>query len=179
MRAKSLQSCLTLCNPMYCSLPDSSIHGIFQARILEWGAVSFSRRPSQPRDWTRVSRIVGRRFTIWAIREAPQNKRIGRAYTVTTHRKKARVLMLISDKADFRTQKNIRRGTLYKGKGSWRQGFVQGHITIPYIYAPNNRTSKSMKETWKSHKHRHIQSYFQQCYRNVSSRDAVRQSSGW
>ena len=40
--AKSLQSCLTLCNPMYCSPPDSSIHGIFQARVLEWGASAFS-----------------------------------------------------------------------------------------------------------------------------------------
>ena len=52
------QSCLTLCNPMDYSLPGSSIHGIFQARILEWVAISFSRRSSQPRDWTRVSRIV-------------------------------------------------------------------------------------------------------------------------
>ena len=49
------------------SLPGCSIRGIFQARILEWVAISFSRRSSQPRDWTGVSRIVGRRFTIWAI----------------------------------------------------------------------------------------------------------------
>ena len=57
------QSCLTLCDPMDCS-PGSSIHGIFQARILEWVAISFSRRSSQPRDWTPVSRIVGRCFTV-------------------------------------------------------------------------------------------------------------------
>ena len=44
------QSCPTLCDPMDCSLPGSSIHGIFQARVLEWVAVSFSRRSSQPRD---------------------------------------------------------------------------------------------------------------------------------
>ena len=49
--------------------PGSSIHGIFQARILEWGAISFSRRFSWPRDWTRVSHIVGRCFTAWATRE--------------------------------------------------------------------------------------------------------------
>ena len=42
--AKSLQSCLTLCDPMDCSLPGSSIHGIFQARVLEWGAIAFSAR---------------------------------------------------------------------------------------------------------------------------------------
>ena len=58
------QSCLTLCNSMDCSLPGSSVHGIFQARILEWVAISLSRRSSQPRDWTLVSHIVGRRFTM-------------------------------------------------------------------------------------------------------------------
>ena len=47
------QSCLTLCDPMNCSPPGSSILGIFQARILEWVAISFSRRSSQPRDQTR------------------------------------------------------------------------------------------------------------------------------
>ena len=41
--AKSLQSCLTPCDPMDCSLPGSSIHGIFQARVLEWGAIAFSK----------------------------------------------------------------------------------------------------------------------------------------
>ena len=51
------------------SLPGSTVHGIFQARILEWVAISFSRRSSWPRDWTQVSRIVGRHFTIWATRE--------------------------------------------------------------------------------------------------------------
>ena len=124
------QSCPTLCNPMDCSPPGSSVHGIlqarilewvaissfrgsapylavlpfiaslatskvkvkslspvwlfatswtvayqllrpwdFQARILEWTAISFSRRSSRPRDWTRVSRIIGRRFTVWATRD--------------------------------------------------------------------------------------------------------------
>ena len=54
---------------MNCSLPRSSIHGIFQARVLEWVAISFSRGSSWPRDWTLVSCIVGRCFTIWATRE--------------------------------------------------------------------------------------------------------------
>ena len=40
--AKSLQSCPTLCDPMDCSLPGSSVHGVFQARVLEWGAIAFS-----------------------------------------------------------------------------------------------------------------------------------------
>ena len=55
---------------MDCSLPGSSIHGIFQAIVLEWVAISFSRRSSRPRDWTQVSRVVGRRFTVWAAKEA-------------------------------------------------------------------------------------------------------------
>ena len=63
------QSCPTLCDPMDCSLPGSSVHGIFWARTLEWVAISFSRRSSRPRDWTQVSHIVGRHFTIWATRE--------------------------------------------------------------------------------------------------------------
>ena len=63
------QLCPALWDPMDCSLPGSSILGIFQARILEWVAISFSRRSSQPRDWTQVSCTVGRCFTIWATSE--------------------------------------------------------------------------------------------------------------
>ena len=58
------QSCLTLCDSMDCSLPGSSVHGIFQARILEWVAISFSRGSSRPRDQTQVFCIAGRFFTI-------------------------------------------------------------------------------------------------------------------
>ena len=58
------QSCLTLCDPMDCSLPGSSVRGIFQARVLEWVAISFSRGSSGPRDQNRVSHIAGRRFTV-------------------------------------------------------------------------------------------------------------------
>ena len=57
------QLCLNLWNPTDCSLPDSSLHGILQARILEWVAIPFSRRSSLPRDWTCVSHIAGRFFT--------------------------------------------------------------------------------------------------------------------
>ena len=57
MCAKSLQSCLTLCDPMDCSLPGSSVHGISQARILEWVAMPSSRGFSQPRDRTHLSYV--------------------------------------------------------------------------------------------------------------------------
>ena len=66
------QSCLTLCNPLDCSLPGSSVHGIFQARILEWVAISFSRGYSQPRDQTCISCLLCTAdgfFNCWAIRE--------------------------------------------------------------------------------------------------------------
>ena len=60
------QSCLTLCGRMDCSLRGSSVHGIFQAIVLEWIAISFSKGSSQPRDRTRVSGIVDRYFTVWS-----------------------------------------------------------------------------------------------------------------
>ena len=68
------QSCLTLCNPVDCSLPGSSIHGTLQARILQWVAISFSRGSSRPRDRTPVSRTAGRRFTLWAMMVVPLNQ---------------------------------------------------------------------------------------------------------
>ena len=64
------QSCLTCCDPKDCSLPGFSIHGIFQARTLEWVAISFSRGSSWPRDWTQVSCTAGRWFPFWATSEA-------------------------------------------------------------------------------------------------------------
>ena len=59
------QSCPTLCNPMDCSLPGSSLHGSLQARILEWVAITFSRWSSRLRDRTQVSCTAGRRFNLW------------------------------------------------------------------------------------------------------------------
>ena len=67
--SEGVQSCPTLCDPTDCSLPGSSVHGIFQASILEWVAISFSMRSSQLRDWTQVSCIIGRHCTFWATRE--------------------------------------------------------------------------------------------------------------
>ena len=59
---------------MDCSLPGSSVRGILQARILEWVAISYSRGSSRPKDWTPVSHVAGRFFTVWATREAAQKK---------------------------------------------------------------------------------------------------------
>ena len=67
MKVKVSQSCLTLCDTM-----DYRVHGILQARILEWVAFPFSRRCSQPKDWTQVYHIAGGFFTSWATREAQE-----------------------------------------------------------------------------------------------------------
>ena len=61
------QPCPTLCDPV-----DFTVHGILQARILEWVAFPFSRGSSQPRDWIQVSCIAGRFLTSWATREAQE-----------------------------------------------------------------------------------------------------------
>ena len=66
------QSCVTLCDPVDYSSPGSSDHGILQARILEWVAISSSRGSSPPRDWTQVSCIAGRFLTIWATMGAQE-----------------------------------------------------------------------------------------------------------
>ena len=67
LKVKVTQSHLTLCDPM-----DYTVHGILQARILEWVAFPFSRGSSPPRNWTQVSHIAGGFFTSWATREAQE-----------------------------------------------------------------------------------------------------------
>ena len=80
--------CPTLCYPMDGRLPGSSVHRIFQTRILEWVAISFSRGSSWPRDWIRVSCLVGRFFTAELL-----GKPSGKA---STHLKKLALPWLIS-----------------------------------------------------------------------------------
>ena len=91
------QSCLTLCDPMDCSLPGSSVHGIFQAIVLEWTAISFSRGSSQPRDWTQVSYIVDRWFTVWATRkcvEAPNKCCLLLLLLQSAHKSECQVMLM-------------------------------------------------------------------------------------
>ena len=73
VKVKSL-SRVQLYDPMDCSPPSSSVHGILQARILERVAISFSRGSSQPRDRTQASCIAGRRFILWATRDLSSYK---------------------------------------------------------------------------------------------------------
>ena len=68
-RSEATQLCPTLCDPMDCSIPGSSVHRTFQARVLEWVAIFFSRGSSQLTDRAQVSHIVDRCFSIWATSE--------------------------------------------------------------------------------------------------------------
>ena len=74
------QPCLSLSYSMDCSPPGSSVHGILQARILEWVAIPFFRGSFWPRDKIWVSCIAGRRFTIWATREAQELTHLKRSW---------------------------------------------------------------------------------------------------
>ena len=77
VKVKSLSRVRLFVTPQTdCILPSSSVHGIFQARILEWIAISLSRGSSWPRDWTLISHFVGRCFTVWATREVPYDPAI-------------------------------------------------------------------------------------------------------
>ena len=88
-KVKSL-SCVWLCNPMDHSLLGFSVHGIFQARIPEWVAISFSR------DWTWVSCIAGRFFTLWATREAVGIQPINNAIISGEHRRDSVIYIHVS-----------------------------------------------------------------------------------
>ena len=78
------QLCPTLCDPMNCSLPDSSVHGILRARILEWVAIPFSKGSFQPRGWTHVACIEGRFFTIWATDQIRSDQSFSRVRLFAT-----------------------------------------------------------------------------------------------
>ena len=99
VNVKVARLCPTLCNPMDCSPPGSSISGILQARILEWVAFPFSSGSSQPGNWSRVSCIAGGFFTSWLTREAWSldiwwglEVRVGSGGGVTLKKKKNRKL---------------------------------------------------------------------------------------
>ena len=101
------QSCPTLFDPTDCSLPGSSLHGILQARVLEWVAISFSRGSSRHRDWTLVSRIPGRRFNLWATREAH-------------HKQESRVLEEISVTSDMHMTPPLQQKAKNKRASWWK-----------------------------------------------------------
>ena len=136
------QLCLTLCDPMDCSPPGSSVHGIVQAKILEWVAIPSSRGSSQPRNQTQVSCIAGEFFTIWATRGAllkPWNTKF--VVLVTTNHKMVLPaedspgVMCMNIKAEkYRTQ--VRAGGPSGGQASTGRQRDKQHraLLIPLSY---------------------------------------------
>ena len=135
------QSCSTLCDPVNCSLSCSSIRGILQARLLEWGATAFCRGSSWCRDRTRVSHVVGRHFTIWATREVPWIEFLSPGGQGSQH------FSQLSNKLS-RAKTIIReKRVLYNHKRSVHQE----DISILNVRVPNNTAVKHVKQklSWK------------------------------
>ena len=91
VKVKVAQSCPILCDPI-----DYIVHGILQARILEWVAYPFSRGSSWPRNWTGVSCIIGGFFTNWAMREALMMASLETSVSVCESQSKVQHTFLIS-----------------------------------------------------------------------------------
>ena len=92
-KVKVAQLWPTLRYPMDYSLPGSSVHGILQARLLEWVAIPFSMGASQPRDQTQIFHTAGRFFTIWATREDPLTEGVPLERTLKVHSKRSLAVM--------------------------------------------------------------------------------------
>ena len=135
------QLCPTLFDPMDCSLTGFSIHGILQARILEWVTISFSRGSSRPRYRTLVSCIGGRRFNLWATREDHDKPRCilnsrDIALLTKVHLVKAMIFPVVMygckswtiKKAEHQTSMLLNRGL---GEDSWESLGLQGDQTSP------------------------------------------------
>ena len=127
------QSCPILCDPMDCSPPGSSVHGIFQAWILESVAISFSSGSSWPRDRTRVSCIVGRRFTIWATREATKKEKWSLSL------KKLKYLNKVIDVMKRKTNQVVFLAVLWLQVSSFLKGKI---LLLPP--SPNTQDHKNM-----------------------------------
>ena len=115
------QSYLTL-QSMDCSPPGSSLHGILQARLLEWVAIPFSRGSSQPWDRTPVSCIAGRFFTIWATREAQmQRGECGKRLLMSTFNKAlaSNLFLTTSPRDRAATSWNINLVGIILSHGGW------------------------------------------------------------
>ena len=102
VHTESLQLCLTLLDYMDCSPLGASVHGILQARTLEWIAIYFSRGSSQPGDQTGVYCIVGRSLTTWATRKLPKNTlRLCLLNWILIHTSRSRLKFCLTAEAFF------------------------------------------------------------------------------
>ena len=98
------KSCPTLCGPMGCSPPGSSVHRLLQGKILEWVVIFFSRGSSRPRDWTCLSCIGRRILDHWVIREAHLKKKKKKIIYLLYWVLEAALGILFPDQGSHRTQ---------------------------------------------------------------------------
>ena len=139
------QSCLTLCDPMACNLPGSSVSGILQARILEWVAICFSRGSSPPRDRTQVSCVAGRLFTIWATREGPSKLLANLLFTRTPRSSPVSSLPLNGDCGAVKIRVNLDCKEIQpvhsKGNQSWVFiGRTDAKAETPILWPPHAKS---------------------------------------
>ena len=102
-----VQFCLTPWDPMDSSLPGSSVHRIFQARILEWAAIPYSRESSQPTDQTQVSRITGRLFTVWATMEVLQNTDGNKTHLLGARKQWVNICKMLGAESDMKEATSV------------------------------------------------------------------------
>ena len=142
------QSCSTLPDLMDCSLPGFSVHWIFQARVLEWIAISFSRGSSWPRDRTQVSCIAGRRFTLWAtlkseLKEKKSESDHGFHLPVTLPRLHLRTkanILTCSYKKEWSTDSHLNMGEPWKHCAKWKRSDTKAiYCMIAFIWNFKNK----------------------------------------
>ena len=121
------QSYLILCDPMDCSPPGSSVHGILQARIQEWVAIPFSRGSSWPRDQTQVSCIIGRFFTIWDTGKPQINKSKAVCWTLKP-KNLSETLTWLYKKDTYGTYNFQSSEKLDYSRFKWMDGWMEGRI---------------------------------------------------
>ena len=120
------------CDPMDCSPPGSSVHGILQARILEWAYISFSRGSSWPKDWTQLSCLASKFFTIWVTGEALATSEV----CVNTHPANKDVQIRCNEPWDFPGGPVVKSSPSNSGGGDLIPG--QG-TKIPFTLKPKNQ----------------------------------------
>ena len=151
---KFSQLCPTLCNPM-----DYTVHGILQARILEWVAFPFARGSSQPRDWTQVSHIKGGFFTSRATREAVcTGKEItkweGNLWNERNY------LQIISDK-----------GLIFKTYKKLIQPYSKTKHTHTYTFNPIKEWVKDLSRHFSKEDLQIVHRYMNRCSTSLISRE--------
>ena len=136
------QSCPTLCDPMDCSPPGSSIHGIFQARILKWVVISFSRRSSGPRDWTPVSHIVSQ-FSLSVVSNSatPWIAAHQASLSITNSRSLLKLMPIVCDAIQPSHPLSSPSWMLYHLSH-------QGSLTMEYYSAIKESKVRPFTETW-------------------------------